>query len=242
MILPVLSLFAALQLADPVEAALQATEAPKSVRVAFEVELRSPTAVHVYAFDPRLEGAERWRMVSHAGEDAYLDEVGANWAVEVAPDSRLFPDDLRVSLGINTRPVDVGAAWKLSFKHAPSANDGTFDIWAAENLRATAWLSPEDGRFLRIDYMLPRPVRLPEGGRLMRYDQSYLLEADPVFGFSLITAFSVDLEARGGFRTERRSYSMSARNIEVFFANPEAQAQYIAALAPPGADAAGAVR
>lgn len=242
MLLPLLSFLAGLQLADPVEAALLATEAPKSVRVAFEVELRSPTAVHVYAFDPRLEGAERWRVVSHRGEDAYLDEVGANWAAEDAPDSRLFPDDLRVSLGASTRPTNVGAAWKLSFKHAPSANDGTFDIWAAENLRATAWLSPVDGRFLRIDYILPRPVRLPEGGRLMRYDQSYLLEADPVFGFSLITAFTVDLEARGGFRTERRTYSMSTRNVEVFFVSPEAQAQYIAALSPPEADGSGGVR
>lgn len=228
MMIDVFSLAALLQLAAPVEAALAASEAPKSARVAFEVELRSDDAVQVYAFDPRLAPDMRWRLIRAEGEDAYLDNVGAAWGAELAPDGRLFPDDLRASLGPAPFVQDVGAAWKVSFRHQPSANDRDFDIWAAEQLDATAWLSPEDGRFLRIDYELPGPVPIPEGGRLMRFEQTYLLEPDPVYALSLITSFRVDLEARGGFRTERRRYVMQTRNIEIFFATEQAEALFLA--------------
>ena len=242
MISPFLSLFFFMQLASPIDDALLATEAPKSLRIAFEVELSSESATHVYSFDPRLDEGKRWQVVSHSGEDAYLDEVAANWAAESAPDGRLFPDDLRASLGADVQTEKLGEAWKLRFRHAPSANDNTFDVWAAEQLMATAWLSPIDGRFIRIDYELPRSARLPGGGRLTRYDQTYFLEEDPVYRFSLITSFKVDLEARGGFRRERRSYKMHARNIEVFFASAEAEAQYFAALTPLEADGKNAIR
>lgn len=236
MIHAALFLFSILQLADPVEAALRASEAPKSVRIAFDVELRSDEAVRIFTFDPRLEAQARWQLKFAEGEDGYLDEISAAWGAEPAPDGRLFPDDLRVSLGRDVRVEDVGAAWKLSFEHVPSENDGPFDIWAAEKLRATAWLAPESGRFLRIDYSLPAPVDGPEGGRLLTYEQSYLLQDDPVYHLSLITSFQLTFEARGVFRKERRSYAMQTRNVEVFFATPEDEARFIDANRQTGAD------
>ena len=229
MIPSILALFAFLQLADPVEAALRASEAPTSLRVAFDVELTSDAAVRVFRFDPRLDDGMRWALTYAAGEDGYLDEIAAAWGAEAAPDGRLFPDDLRASLGPSPQIEDLGAAWRLRFQHTPSANDTEFDVWAAERLDATAWVSPETGRFVRIEYNLPKPVNGPEGGKLLNYKQSYVLEEDPVFGISLITSFRLAFEARGLFRKERRSYAMQTRNLEAFFATPEDEALFIAA-------------
>ncbi|MEM6900038.1 MAG: hypothetical protein AAF583_09735, partial [Pseudomonadota bacterium] len=211
------------------EAALKATEAPISLRIAFDVELISDIGRRVFRFDPRWPEGNQWRLSEDEGEDAFLDEVAATWGAEAAPDGRLFPDDLRASIGPAPRISEIGDAWRFTFQHAPSANDGEFDVWAAERLQATAWLSPVTERFLRIDYELPRPVRGPEGGRLLRFDQSYLLEADPVFGFSLITAVTVAFEARGGFRTIERRYSSRILQAEVFFATPADEAAFLSA-------------
>lgn len=242
MIHAVLSLLAFYQLADPLEAALRASEAPKSLRVAFDVELTSDSAVRVFSFDPRLDENTRWQLTYATGEDGYLDEIAASWGAETAPDGRLFPDDLRASLGSAPDIKNLGAAWKLEFQHRPSANDNEFDVWAAEQLDATAWLSPETGRFLRIEYVLPMPVRGPDGGRLLNYRQSYILDTDPTFGVSLVTSFRLAFEARGAFRRERRSYAMQTRNLEVFFATPEDEARFIANKAIEGNDLGGKSR
>ncbi|MEL7128056.1 MAG: hypothetical protein AAGK23_00775 [Pseudomonadota bacterium] len=217
----------AVGLADPIEAALRATEAPNSLRVAFEVEIKSDSGFRIFAFDPRLPLEEQWTLVSEAGEDAFLDDLAATWGAEAAPDGRLFPDDLRASIGTDIAVEEIGPAWRLGFRHAPSANDGAFDVWAAERLDATAWLAPEAGRFLRIDYVLPRPVNGPEGGRLLRFDQSYFLETDPTYNVSLVTALTVKFEARGGLRTIRKSYTARTLRAEIFFATPEDEAAFL---------------
>ncbi|MEM7663000.1 MAG: hypothetical protein AAF292_12210 [Pseudomonadota bacterium] len=211
------------------EAALSATEAPIALRVAFDVELKSDNGRQVFSYDPRWPTGNQWRLVQDQGEDAFLDEVAATWGAEAAPDGRLLPDDLRASIDMAPRITEIGDAWRFTFRHAPSANDGEFDVWAAERLRATAWLSPVSERFLRIDYELPRPVSGPEGGRLLKFDQSYLLEPDPVFGFSLITSITVAFEARGGFKTIKRNYSSRILRAEVFFATPEDEAAFLSA-------------
>nr|WP_321359301.1 hypothetical protein [uncultured Hyphomonas sp.] len=206
--------------------ALQATEAPTTLRAAFTVELHSSHARRVYRFDPRKKGTARWTVLSWEGEDEELDTVAAEWANEAAPDGRLFPDDLRASLGPQVTVDDKGAAWKVSFHHRPSSNDGAFDVWAAERLQATAWLDPVGERFLRIDYTLPHPVAGPEGGTLTRYDQSYFIRTEPRWGMSYVSGFSIDLQARAAFRTIDRRYSANIVKAEFFFASNEAQQEF----------------
>ena len=216
-----LALLMAFQLvtgSGPMDAALSATEAPKTLRAAFTVELQSDRARRVYAFDPRKHGAERWKVLDWQGEDDELEEVAANWAAESAPDGRLFPDDLRASLGRTVQVDDRGHAWQISFRHTPSKNDGEFDVWAAERLQATAWLDPVGERFLRIDYNLPSPVAGPEGGKLTKYNQSYFLRTEP--------GFSVELEARAAFRKMERRYSANVVQAEFFFASAAAQRDF----------------
>lgn len=207
----------------PMDSALQATEAPNTLRAAFTVELRSDAARRVYHFDPREKGDKRWQVIDWQGDDDELEAVGAAWAAEAAPDGRLFPDDLRASLGPQVQVDDKGWAWKMSFHHTPSSNDGEYDVWAASRLAATAWLDPVGERFLRIDYTLPHPVAGPEGGTLVRYDQSWFLRTEPHWGMSYVSGFSIDLEARAAFRTIHRRYSANIVKADFFFASKQAQ-------------------
>ncbi len=227
MILALFLTFAMATGSGPMDSALRATEAPKTFRAAFTVELKSEHARRVYSFDPRKDKDERWAIVDWSGDDEELDSFGANWAAEAAPDGRLFPDDLRLSLGPHVQVNDSGAAWALQFRHTPSANDEAFDVWAAQRLAATAWLDPIGERFLRIDYVLPAPVRGPEGGKLTRYNQSYFLRTEPTWSLSYVSGFSIDLEARAAFRTIKRRYSARVTQAEFFFASEQAEQEFV---------------
>ena len=213
----------------PVEAALEAADTPLAVRAAFDVELRSGDAVQVFSYDPRLPQDDAWTLRFAEGDDAYLDEIAAHWGAEPSPDGRLLPNDLRASLGRDLHVEDFGDAWRLGFEHTPSANDGELDLWVGARVDATAWLSPELGQFLRIDYHLPKPVRGPEGGRILSYEQSYFLEPDAVYNLSMVTAFSLSVTARAGWKTVRQSYSMRVLKLEVFFATPDDEAAFLQA-------------
>ncbi len=217
----------------PMDAALRATEAPPTLRAAFTVEMVSARASRIYTYDPRLPKPERWQLAEAIGEDTELDEAAYSWASEAAPDGRLFPDDLRASLGAQVEIEDLGHAWRVAFHHTPSANDGDFDIWAARRLAATAWLEPTGDRFLRIDYSLPAPVRGPEGGRLTKFEQTYWLETEPEWGMSYVAAFRVEMEGRAAFRTIRRAYEARITKAEFFFASQEAEKAF-AGLQPGG--------
>lgn len=206
-----------------IDEALEATEAPNSLRAAFRVELTSDTARRLFLYDPRLEPEYRWTLLEASGEDPDLDEAGAAWGAEAAPDGRLFPDDLRASLGRTVTVDDLGQAWRVRFRHTPSANDTDLDVWAASRLQAAAWMEPEEDRFLRIDYWLPRPVSGPDGGRLTRYEQSYHLAVEPQWGLSYISGYSVALEAHAYVRRVRKSYFVRIVDPEFFFANEAAQ-------------------
>ena len=210
----------------PVDAALKATETPDTFRAAFTVTLKSPKAVRTFGFDPRKQGAKRWELLEARGEDDDLDEAVAAWASEPAPDGRLFPDDLRPSVGQQVDVQDFGAAWRVRFKHKPSLNDGELDVWIAERVDADAWLDPVSGRFLRLDYSLPRSVRGPDGGRLTRFQQSYFLESDPTWGLSYIAAYTMGFEGKGGFQTINRDYMATVTSIEFFFSSPEAEEKF----------------
>ncbi|MEM1148722.1 MAG: hypothetical protein AAGH49_13100 [Pseudomonadota bacterium] len=212
--------------AGPMDEALRATEAPETLRAAFSVEMTSAKAQRIYTFDPRRPEGDRWRLMQATGEDSDLDQAGAAWGAEIAPDGRLFPDDLRASLGAWVNVDDFGSAWRLSFQHAPSANDTALDIWATERLRAEAWLEPTDGRFMRIDYALPRPVRGPEGGRLTKFEQSYLLETEPEWGLTYISQFALEFEAKAPFRRIRQNYAAIITEATFFFASPELEDEF----------------
>ena len=205
---------------NPIDVALEAADTPISLRAAFEVELVSDTGRRVFAYDPRRPVEESWQVIAAEGEDGYLDEVAANWGAEPAPDGRLLPDDLRASFGHDVEIDKFEHAWRIGFEHTPSDNDGPFDLWVGSRVDATAWLSPQSGQFLRIDYHLPKPVRGPEGGRILTYDQSYFLEPDPVYGLSMITAFSLSFSARAAFTTIRQNYAMRVLKLEVFSQRP----------------------
>jgi hypothetical protein len=126
----------------PMHGALQATEAPSTLRAAFTVELTSGEARHIYQFDPRLPASRRWQLVSRQGNDPELDAVASNWAMEPSPDGRLFPDGLRVRLGQTVEIDTEDHTWRVRFRHHPDHKDSEFDRWAAERLEATAWLDP----------------------------------------------------------------------------------------------------
>jgi len=207
----------------PVDAALSATETPDTFRAAFTIRLQSANAMREFHFDPRLEPEDRWTLTSWRGEDDDLDEAASAWGSEAAPDGRLFPDDLRLSIGQQVEVDDFGTAWRVAFRHRPSFNDSELDMWIADRVDARAWLDPETGRFLRLDYKLPRPVRGPEGGRLTKFAQTYLLETDPAWGLSFISSYTISFEAKGGFRTIRRDYSATVTEVEFFFSSPDAQ-------------------
>jgi len=213
--------------AGPMDAALRATEAPETLRAAFTVELSSDKATLEYRYDPRLPKADRWQLLSARGNDGELDQAAAAWGAEHAPDGRLFPDDLRASLGQTVDVSDLGAGWRLSFNHAPSANDGTLDVWASQKLKADAWLEPEMGRFLRIDYHLPRPVRGPDGGRLTKFEQTYLLQTEPKWGLTYIAQYSLRFEAKAAFKTIRQSYTAVITDATFFFASPQAERFFV---------------
>lgn len=213
----------------PMHAALEATEAPETFRAAFTVELSSVHARHVYSFDPREPLGRRWQLISRQGEDAELDAVAASWAGEAAPDGRLFPDDLRACLGQTVMVETDDNAWRVAFRHHPNHNDTEFDRWAAERLQATAWLDPVGERFLRIDYALPRPVSGPTGGKLTRYNQSYILRTEPRWGFSYVSGFTVELEARAAFQRIKRRYEARVTDVQFFFASDLAEQEYLAA-------------
>ncbi|MFN4185496.1 MAG: hypothetical protein ACK4M6_11970 [Hyphomonas sp.] len=212
----------------PMDAALEATEAPETLRAAFTVELRSQSARHVYSFDPREPRNMRWQLVSREGQDEELDAVAANWASEAAPDGRLFPDDLRACLGQTVQVNTDGHAWRVGFRHHPNFNDNEFDRWAAERLQANALLDPVGERFLRIDYTLPKAVNGPSGGKLTKYNQTYILRTEPRWGFSYVSGFAIDLEARVAFKRITRSYQADVTNVQFFFASPEAEQLYLA--------------
>jgi hypothetical protein len=210
----------------PMHSALEATEAPDTLRAAFTVELASNAARQTYLFDPRLPPGARWVAVARSGHDPELDRVAASWAAEAAPDSRLFPDDLRSSLGPSVDVNTDSDVWRLNFRHHPNHNDTEFDVWAAERLKATAWLDPVGERFQRIDYTLPEPVKGPSGGKLLEYDQSYYLKTEPRWGFSYVSGFTVDLEARAAFKRIERRFEARVTDVYFFFASTGAEADY----------------
>ncbi|MEL6566804.1 MAG: hypothetical protein AAFQ22_00190 [Pseudomonadota bacterium] len=203
----------------PLSDALLAADAPDTLRAAFTVEITAGDAFRVYRFDPREPERSRWSLLKEQGENSEIDDIGAAWGAEAAPDGRLFPDDLGSSFSGTVQADVFDTAWRVRIVHRPTFHEDPLDVWAAQHLESSAWLDSQSGHFLRLDHTLPRPVTGPRGVRVMRYNQSYFLERDPEFGVSFITAISIDLEARAGFRMVQRAYEVRILSAELFFAS-----------------------
>lgn len=211
----------------PVGEALEALEAPETLRAAFTVRLESDWAERVYSFDPRLPEAERWQVVSGEGDDDDLDRIAAAWGGAEAPDQRLFLRSLAGGVGKQVDVSDLGKAWRMQFDHIPRAMTyGVLDAEPTTPIEAELWLKPGMRRFMRFDFSLPQPVTTPDGVRLEEFRQSYLLETEPVWGLSYVSSIAVSLEAEGRYREVDHDYTAQIVSIEFFFTSPEAEALF----------------
>lgn len=211
----------------PLEGALRATETPRSLRAAFVLSVSSEQARRIIDFDPRRPPAEIWKLLLEEGEDARLDAVIASWQADLTPDSMLFADGLRARLGQSVEVHDLGAACALDFRPALAVADTEIDIAAAERLQGTVWLDPAAERIVRVEYTAPKAFSAPQGGRITRLNQAYVLQYDPVYQVSYIAAFH--LEIAGGLLRESQSQTVDARllGVELFFANAQAETAWL---------------
>ena len=82
-------------------------------------------------------------------------------------------------------------------------------------------MEPINGRFLRIDYTLPRPVRGPKGGRLTKFESILSARNRAGMGTHLyVSQFELNFEAKAAFRTIRQNYKAVITEATFFFASP----------------------
>ena len=216
----ILSLAFTLTTAGPVDTAVRATEAPNALRAAFTVEISNNDASLLYRYDPREAAGSRWQRLASAGEDRRLDAVAEAWSREAAPDGRLFADNLRANLSGQVEIDDFGSAWRVQFDHATDATG------LGGSLEAEAWLEPMTGRFMRIDYALPAPIKQADGTALNAFQQSYRLETEPAWGLSYIAEYQVQLEVADVQRTQSEAYRVVVKEATFFFSTPAHEDAY----------------
>ena len=215
----------------PLDHALDLTTPPNNLRAAFTVEITDGSAYRQVRFDPRDVGDDRWELLKATGESEELDKAVDEWGGRTSPDSWLFADDLRASMGRIVEAEDLGGAWRVHFQHQVSDNDGPLDVWAAEHLAGFAWLEPVNGYFLRVEYESLEPFDMPAGGgHIDSYRHIYVLGQDPKHGVSYVSDFKVDV--RGKFLGENieRSYRVKISELDFFYVQTEASAQPISLL------------
>lgn len=214
----------------PLDPALSSAEPPASIRAAFTIQLTDGQAYRQVRFDPRLAEKDRWQVAKSEGKSDGLDRAVENWGSEAAPDGRLFADDLRASMGKIVEAEDLGAAWRVHFRHLPSDNDGPLDVWAADHLVAYAWLEPVSAQLLRVEYIAPEPFDAPEGGRVENYAHSYALQREDRLDITFIAAFQIDVKGKFMSTGFERSYRARVEDVEFFFASPLDEALFMRKL------------
>jgi hypothetical protein len=207
----------------PLESALKAAEAPVSLRAAFTATLSTETGEAVVRFDPRKPGYERWAILKGTTSPDLILAVN-EWMQEPAPDGRLFPDDLRPSIGgeLDWRAID--GWWVASFRPKQSANDGEFDSWIASHLYGRAWIDPETNALSRIAYWAPRPFDAPDEGRVETLDQAWDFAYAPEFGASYAVSWRIRAEGSTALQPMRRSMTVTLSDIVLFDARNPAMA------------------
>jgi len=203
----------------PVDLALQATEVPEALRAAFTVELYYGSDRQTYSYDPRRSSGDQWRLIEAEGENRILDSIFADWASETTPDGRLFATSLREDIGEQFAVDDLGHAWRVRFDHeiADPARGGP------EQLQGRAWLEPATGRFMRLDFSLADPVERPDGSQLTRFDKSYRLEQEQIWGLSYIAEYQISAEISGPEQARLQAYRAVISEASFFYASAKQQ-------------------
>lgn len=194
------------------ERALQAVEPPPAMRAAFHATLTSGNAVRRIEYDPYIETGDKFRITYSSGSNDELDAVVEGWRAEKQADSRLFADDLRLSLA-DARIAGAPEAMTVSFKHRMSVNDGPMDAVFSSGMSGRLQLDPKSGYVTRIDYQLERPVKLEDGTEVSEYRQSYNFGYSERWNVSYVMDYN--LYAKGGRwgLSEERSVKVTLTDI-----------------------------
>ena len=212
----------------PLESALLRTEPPPSLRAAFTVELTDGEAFREIRFDPRAQIPDvRWGILETHGESEELDRVVNEWGDQVSPDGWLIPDDLRASMGGVVEAEDLGRLWRIEFEHQLSSNDGPVDAWASEHLIGYTWLDPVGQSLVRVEYHALGPFDAPGGGHIDAYEHQYILQQDPEYGISFISAFMVDVQGEILREDVSRSYRARITDVDFFFSSPVEESRFL---------------
>ena len=188
-------LWAGLPPEQALERALDAAEPPPALRAAFNATLTSGNATRMIQFDPYAEGAARFKLTYYHGDNEELDAVVKGWMDETDPDSRLFAEDLRLSLG-DAHIAGVPESMAVSFRHRMSMNDGPVDEQFSARMSGQLQLDKRTGYVSRIEYKIDSPVKLDDGTTVDEYRQSYNFAYSERWGVSFVIGY--DLKARGG--------------------------------------------
>lgn len=205
------------------ERALDAAEPPGALRAAFNATLTSGSAVRMIRFDPYAAGAARFRQTYSYGDNEELDAVVRGWMEEEAPDSRLFAEDLRLSLG-EARISGAPEQMAVSFRHRMSMNDGPDDEVFSARMSGLLELDRASGYIARIRYEIDSPVTLDTGAVVNDYRQTYNFAYSARWGVSFVTGY--DLVARGGRwgLNEERAIRVVLTDVAFGFAGDARQA------------------
>lgn len=177
------------------ERALDAVEPPPAMRAAFHATLKSGNAERRIEYDPYVETGDKFRVTYRYGDNDELDAVVDGWKAERQADSRLFADDLRLSLA-DARIAGAPESMTVSFRHKMSLNDGPLDAPFSAGMSGRLKLDPATGYVASIDYQIERPVTLDDGTRVEQYRQNYQFGYSERWGVSYVMGY--DLYAKGG--------------------------------------------
>lgn len=199
------------------ERALDAAEPPPAMRAAFNATLTSGNAMRRIEFDPYAEGGAKFRVTHSYGDNQELDAVVEGWKAEPDPDSRLFADDLRLSLG-DARIAGSAESMAVTFRHRMSVNDGPIDANFSARMSGTLQLDRLSGHVARVDYQIDAPVNLEDGTTVSEYRQSYHFDYSERWGVTYVTGY--ELVARGGRwgLSEERSIKVTLTDVAFGFA------------------------
>jgi hypothetical protein len=205
------------------ERALDAAEPPPAMRAAFHATLTAGNAIRRIEYDPYADNpGQQFKVTYSYGDNDELDAVVEGWRDDGQADSRLFADDLRLSLA-DARIAGPAESMAVSFRHRMSNNDGPVDQEFSANMAGRLQLDPATGYLSQIDYNIDRPVKLDDGKTIEKYQQTYHFGYSERWGVSYVTAY--ELTARGSQwgLSEERSVRVTLTDIAFGYAGDSRQ-------------------